>query len=71
MVVPRNVVLLPDAKTWFNALTLGKPSDGLMFERGKVERTKRAEALAGWDGWAEDDQIYAMQCAVGALALPQ
>lgn len=63
--VPRDVMLSPEAQSWLKAFVEGRPREELMFlRRPNIERTKRKELLQDWDGWAEYDQIYAMEQAV-------
>ena len=38
----------------------------MMFRRGTVARTRRKEALVGFDGWAPCDEVHAMELACEA-----
>ncbi len=62
--VPRDIMLNQEAVNWFLSHVEGRTRDELMFVRSGVDRTRRKIELADWAGWAEYDQIYAMQQAV-------
>jgi integrase len=63
---PRHVILTPEAWEWFRSFTAGRPGNELLFQRGKVNRRGRAEALEGFGGWAPYDEVHQMELACKA-----
>lgn len=65
----RHVVLTTEAQRWFKGHVAGRPGDEPMFVRGEVRRRARAEALAGWIGWApyDEDSFMAAACEAAKI----